>query len=507
MTSDTSSGSREARHLQIFTFLWGWFTLFHQFNGTLWAANALEILMTFAAVIAIARPRDLRSLGFLVLAQLATFWHEMPNVTNHTVLAWIIDLTLIVGWIYQLWKGGGAPVDAGRLFRTVAPVIRLEVVALYFWATFHKVNVDFLHAETSAAVEHFANMSLMFEKLGLPGLPMWDWVQVCTVYGTLIIEGGIPLLCLFAATRVWGVWLGLLFHYMLGFEDYYDFSAMAYAVLFLFAPANFPDLLAAWWQRSGAATWWTRFREAPIFRVVPAPLLLFAGVLLFASVFDLLSGRASDRTGKVLFLLYGLPLMAAWLANHTGEPGEQPAGALRPPVWAFALLPLLVFVNGLAPHLGLKTRSAFAMFSNLRTEGEQTNHLVLPESLQVFDYQRDMVRVESASHEPLRSLAAARTWQPYFNLQREVSALVERGATGVRVTYVRPHEFAAGQGVPAPDAGRQYEAIFGVSQELVRIDVEAAERVAELAEGHGYLSDKLLLFGSVNPERRQINRH
>ena len=489
--------------------MWGWFTLFHQFNGTLWAANALEILMTFAAVLAIVRPRDLRSLGFLVLAQLATFWHEAPNITNHTVLAWIVDLTFVVGWFYELWKGKGAPVEAGRLFRTVAPALRLETVALYFWATFHKVNGDFFHAETSAAVEHFANMSGMLVKLGLPALPMWDWVQVCTIYGTLLIEGGIPLLCLFAGTRVWGVWLGLLFHYMLAFEDYYDFSGLAYAVLFLFAPANFPDLLADWWQRSGAAALWARFLGLPLFRVVSPGLLVFAAVLVFASVFDLLSGRASDRTGKVLFMAYGVPIMLAWFgANHTGsERGEQPAGALRPVNWAFALLPLLVFVNGLTPHLGLKTRSAFAMFSNLRTEGEQTNHLLLPRSLQLFDYQRDMVRVESASHEPLRSLAAARTWQPYFNLQRETAALVSQGATGLQVEFVRAREFAAGVGAPDAQAAKDYASIFGVEREFVRLEVHAAEQVAELAEGHGYLADKLLLFGSVNPDRRQVNRH
>jgi len=365
--------------------------------------------MTFAAVLTIAQPGRLRNLGLLVLAQFATFWHESPHVTNHTVLAMIVDLTFVVGWARvawrsRVWSTGGRAVEAGELFRTVAPVLRLEVVALYFWATFHKVNADFFHLDTSASVEHFANMSGMFEKLGLPGLPMWEWVQASTVYGTLLIEGGIPALCLFRKTRVWGVWLGLLFHYMLGFEDYYDFSALAYAVLFLFAPANFPTLLAEWWSRSGLAARLAQFRAARLFQVIPIPVLLFALALLFLSVFDLLHGRASDRTGKVLFLAYGLPVMLAWFgANHTrgSEAPLQPRSAFALPSWAFALFPLLVFVNGLTPHVGLKTRSAFAMFSNLRTEGQQSNHLVLPSALQVFGYQHDMVRIESGSHAPL----------------------------------------------------------------------------------------------------------
>jgi len=35
MTSDTAQRSNDSRHLTIFAFLWGWFTLFHQFNGML----------------------------------------------------------------------------------------------------------------------------------------------------------------------------------------------------------------------------------------------------------------------------------------------------------------------------------------------------------------------------------------------------------------------------------------------------------------------------------------
>jgi hypothetical protein len=57
------------------------------------------------------------------------------------------------------------------------------------------------------------------------------------------------------------------------------------------------------------------------------------------------------------------------------------------------LLPLIVFINGLTPYLGLKTEVAFAMYSNLQTEGNRTNHFFIPTSWQLWNYERDLVRI------------------------------------------------------------------------------------------------------------------
>src|SRR6266704_2162953 len=58
------------------------------------------------------------------------------------------------------------------------------------------------------------------------------------------------------------------------------------------------------------------------------------------------------------------------------------------------LIPLIALGNGVTPYLGLKTVANYSMFSNLRTEGGQTNHLLIPAG-QFFlaEYQTDLVRV------------------------------------------------------------------------------------------------------------------
>ena len=47
---------------------------------------------------------------------------------------------------------------------------------------------------------------------------------------------------------------------------------------------------------------------------------------------------------------------------------------------------------------------AFAMFSNLRTEGGKTNHFIIPVSAQIFDYQKDVVEIVSSTDPYLQTL-------------------------------------------------------------------------------------------------------
>jgi hypothetical protein len=58
------------------------------------------------------------------------------------------------------------------------------------------------------------------------------------------------------------------------------------------------------------------------------------------------------------------------------------------------LIPLLALVNGATSYLGLKTVANYSMFSNLRTEGGQTNHVLIPAGqFFVAEYQNDLAHV------------------------------------------------------------------------------------------------------------------
>src|SRR5690606_4011999 len=86
-----------------------------------------------------------------------------------------------------------------------------------------------------------------------------------------------------------------------------------------------------------------------------------------------------------------------------------PAGSIRSLARhpAAALVVGLFLFNGLQPYLGLKTATALAEHSNLRTEGRFWNHLLLPRDVRIFNLQDRLVRVIDSTDETVRRLGKA----------------------------------------------------------------------------------------------------
>jgi hypothetical protein len=84
------------------------------------------------------------------------------------------------------------------------------------------------------------------------------------------------------------------------------------------------------------------------------------------------------------------------------------------------------------------------MFSNLRTEGALGNHLFVPASLKVFDFQDDLVQVLRASEEPLNDLAEERLLIPYLEFSRKVHAVTDP----LSIEYLRGGELHRLEGAP-----------------------------------------------------------
>ena len=67
------------------------------------------------------------------------------------------------------------------------------------------------------------------------------------------------------------------------------------------------------------------------------------------------------------------------------------------PRWMLLTHAILIFL-GLSNYLGLRTGGTFSMFSNLRTEGDKSNHILLGSNpFKIWGYQEDMVIIRSAS--------------------------------------------------------------------------------------------------------------
>lgn len=484
MNGTVDRSAQASRSLEIFAFLWACTSIFHQAKGEIWAVQGIDLLMIIAAASVLVRPSNLTNFLILAVVQLIDLYIKLPNITNHTVVMGVTDLAIIAAVVREAWRRPGAPLDKGSLFETFAPAVRLETLVLYFYVVFHKLNWDFLDPQYSAASVHYQNLLNTLAKLHLPQFSSERWAQLLAIYGTLVIETAIPILISIRPTRIIGVWMGLLFHFVLGFEDYYDFTTMMFALLFLFTPENFPSLLADWWKDSRIGGAARRIGEQPIFRTIPPAIWIAAvGALVIGSV-DVLIPRNSFRLFKVLWMFYAAAVMTAFAGAVHGRRRSEPIAArtsiFHLPSPIFAIFPLLVLLNGASPYLGLKTRSCFTMFSNLRTEGGTSNHLIVPASTQIAGFQKEMVLILESSDPILAKLADKQTSIPLFNLRTMISAKASQGQSGTSIKYTQGDR---------------------------TIIVADAEKDPVLSKPYPYLLRKFLLFGGTNPGPHQVNRH
>jgi hypothetical protein len=156
-------------------------------------------------------------------------------------------------------------------------------------------------------------------------------------------------------------------------------------------------------------------------RVRVAALVWFFATLALELAIYLRVGRSSrayrlaGTVGLVASIPYGVAVLFAyvhvlrndWRARSKQTSSASPPGPHAPrissrPLPVLWIVPALLAVNGACPYLGLKTGTAFAMYSNLRTEGSEGNHWFLPR-WRLWNYQDQFVTILSSNKEGSRA--------------------------------------------------------------------------------------------------------
>ncbi len=293
----------------------------------------------------------------LLLLALSLLIASYPlRLSNHLVAAWFMGLLLCLDLLFQAPERRGLSPTPFFLSG-----VQIVVGLTYALAFLHKLNPEYLSPCMSCG-SYLGREYLEYRvNIRHPGLLKIQ--GFLSIYAILALEGIIPLLFLFPATRPLGILLAVLLHLPLGLLVHVHFAAVMYAGLSAFvAPGDWPRLLASAFalSRTRMALYLLlglyighRFGGYGFKRRVPAYChQLFFGVYFLAAL------------AVSLALLHAGPLRAtfAW-----GGPNQR------------ALLLLLTsafLLNGLAPYLGLKTNFSFAMFSNLRPD--PWSHLLWP---------------------------------------------------------------------------------------------------------------------------------
>jgi len=371
---------------------------------------------------------------------------DLPAAANHSVLALMVNAGLLLGGVSTL-RSTSTETRRHQCWRSVRGPMQATVAVVYVWAIFHKLNSSFFDPDVSCAISQAAKM---FTLHGLPEPATDTPLFSSLIYLTLLAEAAIVLCLLWPRWSHVGAMLGLLFHTALGWAQFFDFATVVLALYLFFLPwedtQRNMDRIPRW-----AGTCFVVCLVA-----LGATSFYFHGIRRMPVIFY---GPAwSLRVDTLICLFWTLmlwPVLLPIFCRRTRWCRERRwTGAVL--AW---LIPLLALVNGATPYLGLKTVANYSMFSNLRTEGGQTNHFLIPAGqLFVADYQNDLVRLAIIDREaPERwpwwvRLAGGRRWVrrhsrwladmpearvPFVEVRRTLQVWRAIGFTDVALVYER----------------------------------------------------------------------
>jgi hypothetical protein len=477
LATPLTTATTQARRLATFSVLaalavLGW----HAQNRPLFGLNWTTAGFVLALVV-LARPFSRIAFLALAVAETLSVLIALPSTNTNRLLQLFIFATIASTGFYALARSGFRRLDSGAWLELFQPLLRLQLAIVYGLAAWHKLNSDFFNPQLSCAV-------VLFEKAPFAHLHAnGNALRWALILFTIVTEASLPVLLTFRRTRNFAVCYGVLFHISLGLSEFYAFSVTMISLLFLFTPENFCDVALDFWRSRSRLT-----KKI----VIVGGLTIAIGIIAlnvvsfgpsladlgqihgFKHGVNMIWGKVSYWSGYWLLPLYLGPLaLFVWLWYRQPASFQPAAHSYRPIPSIFWIIPALLIFDGINPYLGLKTDTAFAMYSNLRSEGGTTNHLIWRHPLALANYQEDLVQVLHSNDPPL-ILTAQRGWPiPFFDLRRRISYLAHTGTKNISVTYIRNGQ---------------------------TIHLDAAESDPELSTRPSLLERKLLLFRAIGRE-------
>ena len=427
--------------LGLFSVLWALAAALHHLE-----AQPLAGLPLYPFVILLLLyPERIWAIASFSLAHAALLSFDLPAAANHSVLALLVDACLLIGCVQALRSE--RPESRGRrLWESVQGPIKATVVVVYFFAVFHKLNSSYFDPDVSCATTQVAKM---FELHGFER-PTDMSAFAINIYLTIILEILIVVFLLWPRFSHVGALIGLLFHTAVGWAQFFDFATVVFALYLFFLPWDGIQRTIPRIPRWAGAC----FLAGLVGLSVTS--FFFHGIRRSSVVFDWpVWSLQADTLICVFWTLMVWPVLLPVFSR-----GNVPQGHRRWTGAALAwLIPVIAFVNGATPYLGLKTVANYSMFSNLRTEGGQTNHLLVPVGrFFLSDHQDDLARVESidgvrpAKLPLLVRLAGGERWirrnsrwlrevpdarVPFTELRRTLQLWKAVGFRGVSIAYER----------------------------------------------------------------------
>mmetsp|Transcript_1029 Transcript_1029/g.2232 ORF Transcript_1029/g.2232 Transcript_1029/m.2232 type:complete len:547 (-) Transcript_1029:132-1772(-) len=358
-------------------------------------------------------------LSFLCSAIFSTYDQSPYNANHHNVVGYV-SVLLLPAQIKRVWygmtkNGGDSKENILKAYKCTTDalnVVRWAIIIMYWFTGFHKLNSDFLDPTISCA---FDKIFYYFHLIGgyrnqdelVEDLPFGLAYKLPIV--VVFLELFAPVLFYFGSTQWMAVALMLQFHLILLPMGFSDFGTIASSFLLLFIPSK--------------AVKEAEFSKNYFFDM--AGVFIFIEILTFAVWYfeDEDMSPMRDEEAAAVLMAYGV----IWAAIFRAKSLTKGSTMFFPKSWASrgALLAFIWFAMN--PYLGLRTAGNLTMFSNLRTEGPVSNHLLLRSNpLKIYDYQEDTIKVLEHDERWIRNYMNVDTnVVPKLEFQLEVDSIRE----------------------------------------------------------------------------------
>jgi len=447
MNNDAQLNDKLGR-FTIFTFMWGMFLLLHMLmTHQIWLASvdkietwlaSLSLLSAFFLVLA---PASLSCFCLAVSSHLIYEIYTMPTLPNHIFLSMFMELTALGISSSDFFFIAESKKRKAAIYQKLRAFLGLEIMLMYFFVVFHKLNWDFFDQDVSCGALFYQDIVAY-----IAIIPNFTWFHFYAACAALLSEIAIPILLIFPSTRLVGILLGASFHLMLALHPnnyVYSYTALMLASFSLFLPNGFWNKLHNAWQKS---SWKDTQGNIVLLLVlclatlISVYLSMMVKGIAFGDTTAELASRYLLRANRIaLYLLGGFSIAAfiyiTWKKDKKISLYYPTARAFfKPANSPLLILPALMILNGFSPYFGLKTTTVWSMFSNLHTENKYTNHMLMPVNYRLAVYQDDLIEILETNDPTLQSyidhnmLITAFELRRYFNnnAQAEINVRFNR---------------------------------------------------------------------------------
>lgn len=325
-----------------------------------------------------------------------------PIGSNNEATAFFVSIVILAGTFAACLRTlrGGSTTFREYVFETIAGPGRYILAIMYFYGIYHKINAGFLDPDVSCAVVLYRPLA---HDLGLED---WALGHYAAIYGTFVVEAVAMILLFSPRYKKIGILFGIPFHIAIGWTGYAYYKDFSTIVLSLYAMFLARETFDA--GTAAAGRWFGSVNRAATFGRIVLFSVFGAYLVSIGALVDPAWLNPTHEGFTWFFTIYSLAFYIFAIAFVPLKRDAPLFDLSFKPAW-LAIVPIAFFLNGASPYLGLKTDSAIAMYSNLYTEGNETNHLIHGQLPFAFDYQNDIIVPLSSSSESFDASAGVGT--------------------------------------------------------------------------------------------------